>query len=342
MSGTAGSPARPERRLLLIRHGQTEFNKAGRMQGQLDTPLSDAGRDEAIRVAEGLADWPIGTVVSSDLERAVDTAAALAGALFPEARQFTTDPRLRETDLGEWSGRAHEDVDASFPGARSHWRLNPRWAPPGGETRLEVSERAAEVVTELMASENLPTPTCLKDLADPVYAGQVAVTDIQSSSTAWLLIQALVDAYGEDGAEETLAAIYDNCGAHIETSGSGPLKLCRAGEVAIGFGLRHQAVADKADGLPIDYVDPTEGNFSLTESVAVLDKGEDTNPLAMEMAQCIIENGRAELIQTYPNPLYEGETADPANQSAYPSVFDEPLTFELFTAHQELSERAKG
>ena len=164
-----------------------------------------------------------------------------------------------------------------------------------------------------------------------MYAGQVAVTDIQSSSTAWLLIQALVDAYGEDGAEETLAAIYDNCGAHIETSGSGPLKLCRAG-----------AVAEKADGLPIDYVDPTEGNFSLTESVAVLDKGEDTNPLAMEMARCIIENGRAELIQTYPNPLYEGETADPANQSDYPSIFDEPLTFELFTAHQELSERAKG
>ena len=192
---------------------------------------------------------------------------------------------------------------------------------------ITSQEGAIILNTELMASENLPTPTCLKDLADPVYAGQVAVTDIQSSSTAWLLIQALVDAYGEDGAEETLAAIYDNCGAHIETSGSGPLKLCRAGEVAIGFGLRHQAVADKADGLPIDYVDPTEGNFSLTESVAVLDKGEDTNPLAMEMAQCIIENGRAELIQTYPNPLYEGETADPANQSAYPSVFDEPLTF---------------
>ena len=130
---------------------------------------------------------------------------------------------------------------------------------------ITSQEGAIILNTELMASENLPTPTCLKDLADPVYAGQVAVTDIQSSSTAWLLIQALVDAYGEDGAEETLAAIYDNCGAHIETSGSGPLKLCRAGEVAIGFGLRHQAVADKADGLPIDYVDPTEGNFSLTE-----------------------------------------------------------------------------
>ncbi len=118
------------------------------------------------------------------------------------------------------------------------------------------------------------------------------MTDIKSSSTAWLLIQALVATYGEDGAKEMLSGIYENAGPHIEDSGSGPLKKCRAGEVAVGFGLRHQAVADKADGLPIDYVDPTEGNFSLTESVAVVDKGEDTNPLAMEMAQCIIENGR--------------------------------------------------
>ncbi|MCF0129899.1 MAG: ABC transporter substrate-binding protein [Pseudobutyrivibrio sp.] len=196
--------------------------------------------------------------------------------------------------------------------------------------------------TELMASENLPAPTCLKDLADPVYEGHIAVTDVQSSSTAWLLIQALIDAYGEDEAQEVMAGIYKNAGAHVETSGSGPLKLCRAGEVAIGFGLRHQAVADKAKGLPIDFVDPTEGNFSLTESVAVIDKGNKTNKLAMEMAKCIIENGRAELQQNYPNPLYEGETSDMANKSAYPKTFAEPLTFELYKKHQEISERAKN
>lgn len=207
---------------------------------------------------------------------------------------------------------------------------------------ITSQEGAIILNTELMASENLPAPTCLKDLANPVYAGQIAVTDIQSSSTAWLLIQALVSAYGEDGAEEVLSGIYKNAGAHIETSGSGPLKLCRAGEVAIGFGLRHQAVADRAKGLPIDFVDPTEGNFSLTESVSVLDKGGKTNPLAMEMAQCIIENGRAELLKTYPNPLYDGEASDSANQSAHPMIFSEPLTFELFQRHQELSERAKG
>ncbi len=202
-------------------------------------------------------------------------------------------------------------------------------------------EGAIIVNTEVLKENNLPMPTCLKDLADPVYAGFLAVTDVQSSSTAWLLMQALVSEYGEDGAQTVLHNIYANAGDHIETSGSAPLKLCEAGEIAVGFGLRHQAVAAKAEGLPIDYVDPTEGNFSLTESVAIVDKGESTNPLAMKMAQCIIENGRAELQENYPNPLYEGESADSANKSAYPKTFQEPLTFELYEKHQQISEAAK-
>lgn len=206
---------------------------------------------------------------------------------------------------------------------------------------ITSQEGAIILNTELMKSEGLTTPTSLKDLTKAEYQGQIAVTDIKSSSTAWLMIQAIVDAYG-DNAQDVLAGIYENANSHIETSGSGPLKLCRAGEVAIGFGLRHQAVKDKAEGMPIDYVDPTEGNFSLTESVAVLDKGENTNELAIEMAQCIIENAREELLQTYPNPLYEGKTADNENKSAYPKTFSEPLTLELFEAHQQISENAKG
>lgn len=207
---------------------------------------------------------------------------------------------------------------------------------------ITSQEGAILLNTQLLKQEGLPRPESIKDLADPVYNGHLAVTDIQSSSTAWLLIQALVDSYGEDGAEQILSEIYQNAGDHIETSGSGPLKLCRAGEIAVGFGLRHQAVADKANGLPIDFADPTEGNFSLTESVSVLDKGDKTNSLAMDMAQCIIENGRKELQQTYPNPLYDGESSDTANQSAYPRTFKEPLTFELFQKHQQISENAKS
>lgn len=197
------------------------------------------------------------------------------------------------------------------------------------------------VNAEMMEENDLPMPASLKDLADPVYKGFISVTDISASSTAWLLIQALVSEYGEEGAKEVLTGIYENVGDHLEDSGSAPLKKVRAGEVAIGFGLRQQAVADKADGLPIDYIDPAEGNFSLTESVAVVDKGDNTNPLAMEMAQCIIENGREELQSYYPNALYNGESTDAANKSANPKVFPEKLTVDLLEQHQALSEEAK-
>lgn len=212
---------------------------------------------------------------------------------------------------------------------------------PSYYTPITSQEGAIIVNTEEMEKNNLSMPTCLKDLANPEYEGFLSVTDIAGSSTAWLMIQALVSEYGEDGAKEVLTGIYKNAGAHLEDSGSGPIKKVRAGEVAVGFGLRHQAVADKADGLPIDFVDPTEGNFSLTESVAVIDKGNDINPLAMEMAECIIKKGRSEIIKYYPNPIYEGETAETANQSAYPKKFSEALTVDLLEKHKNLSEECK-
>lgn len=212
---------------------------------------------------------------------------------------------------------------------------------PSYYTPITSQEGAIIVNTQMMKENNLPMPTCLKDLAKPVYKGFLSVTDIQGSSTAWLMIQALVSAYGEEGAKEVLKGIYSNAGAHLENSGSGPLKKVRAGEVAVGFGLRHQAVADKASGLPIDFVDPAEGNFSLTESVAVLNKGDKTNALAMEMAECIIKQGRTEIIKHYPNVIYKGETTDASNVSTYPKTFGERLTVDLLDRHKKLSESCK-
>lgn len=120
-------------------------------------------------------------------------------------------------------------------------------------TPITAQEGAMIYNTEALKENNLPVPKSIRDLADPVYKDMISVTDIQSSSTAWLLIQAVISEYGEDGAKEILTSIYKNAGVHIEESGSGPIKKVRAGEVAIGFGLRHQAVADKEEGLPIDY-----------------------------------------------------------------------------------------
>ena len=65
------------------------------------------------------------------------------------------------------------------------------------------------------------------------------------------------------------------------------------------------------------------------------------NPLAQEMAECIITKGRAELQKYYPNAIYEGETTDEANSSANPKTFPEPLTLDLLEKHQELSESCK-
>lgn len=212
------------------------------------------------------------------------------------------------------------------------------------ESPITAQEGTLILNTEVMKENKLPKPKSIKNLAKPVYKGYISVTDVKASSTAWLLIQALVSEYGEKEAQNILKDIYKNAGDHIEDSGSGPIKKVRAGEVAIGFGLRQQAVADKKDGLPIDYVDPIEGNFTLTESVAVLNKdnNDEKSKLAMEMAECIIKKGRRELIKNYPVPIYNGEKEDKEQKSGNPKIFKEKLTLDLLKEHQELSEKAMG
>ncbi|MBW3092037.1 extracellular solute-binding protein [Bifidobacterium sp. 82T10] len=204
-----------------------------------------------------------------------------------------------------------------------------------------AQEGAIIVNTKALEAAGVDAPKSFKDLADPKYKGLISVPDMEGSSTGWLMIQAIADAYGtgEEG-KQILTAIYRNAGPHLEQSGSGPLKAVRSGEVAIGFGLRHQAVADKKKGLPIDYVDPEEGNYSLTESVAVLDKGKATNPKAQQMAAVIIDKGRKELLETYPTPLYVGEKA-PANASKRSKTFPQPLTVDLLQQHQDFSSECK-
>lgn len=214
---------------------------------------------------------------------------------------------------------------------------------PAFEAPTTSQEGSIFVNTEVMEEKGLPMPESLKDLANPIYKDMISVADINSSSTAWLFIQAIVDAYGvgEEG-KQILTDIYINAGNHIESSGSGPIKKVRAGETAIGFGLRHQAVADKKAGLPIEYIDPIEGNFSLIEVISVIDKGDKTNPLAMEMVKCIVENGREGLMEYYPNAVYEGEVSDTASAAKYPKTFAEPLTVDLLEKHVAFSEECKA
>lgn len=135
------------RRLILLRHGQTNYNASFRMQGQLDTDLSELGVRQAHAVGRFLAPRRPWTILSSDLRRARDTAAALATEV---GLDVLTDTRLRETNLGLWQGMTHSEVDDQWPDARQQWRGRPRWSPPEGESRIDVARRTRAVVDELV------------------------------------------------------------------------------------------------------------------------------------------------------------------------------------------------
>ena len=138
------------RRLVMLRHGQTEFNAGNRMQGQLDTDLSDLGRDQAVAAAEVLAKRQPLLIVSSDLRRALDTAESLGER---SGLPVEVDARLRETHLGDWQGLTHIEVDAAAPGARIAWRNDATWAPHGGESRVDVAARGLPLVKELISDQ---------------------------------------------------------------------------------------------------------------------------------------------------------------------------------------------
>ncbi len=127
--------------LVLVRHGQSEGNAAGQLLGRGESPLTVRGRAEAVALRSALG--PVGRLVSSPLERARETAAAL-GAAVP----IEIDPRWVEVDYGELEGRALRSVPAEL---WARWRADPMFRPPGGESLAEVGARVREACDELFA-----------------------------------------------------------------------------------------------------------------------------------------------------------------------------------------------
>ncbi|MCO1656609.1 histidine phosphatase family protein [Pseudonocardia humida] len=134
------------RMVVLLRHGQTDYNIAGRMQGHIDSQLTPDGVAQAVAVAPDIAKVGPDRIISSDLQRARDTAEQVGGAC---GLPVTLDPRLRETHLGEWQGRTVTQIEQEYPGAIATWRSDPSWAPPGGESRIDVVRRSRPVVEEV-------------------------------------------------------------------------------------------------------------------------------------------------------------------------------------------------
>ena len=136
--------------LTLVRHGETEWNLAGRIQGHTDSPLTERGREEGRRAAERLAGLKVAAVYASDLGRAGETGETIAA---PHGLPVRTTPDLRERCYGEFEGKTLAQIREETPAVVERWLSDrQRLAPPGGETQQEVSDRTMRALREIVAA----------------------------------------------------------------------------------------------------------------------------------------------------------------------------------------------
>lgn len=124
----------------LVRHGETEWNREGRIHGHTDVGLSDLGRQQVRVLAERLGGCRFSTAYASDLSRAVESAEVIVGG---SGVPVETDPDLREFSYGEWEGLATEEAEAQDPAAFAERMAlgNDGFAAPGGEDTRQMLER---------------------------------------------------------------------------------------------------------------------------------------------------------------------------------------------------------
>jgi len=134
-------------KLLITRHGETEWNLIRRYQGQSDIPLNQKGIQQAEQIAKRLSSEKIDAIYSSDLCRTVDTAQAISAF---HALEIAKDDRWRELSFGKWEGLNHEEINASWHDEVTKWYSDPvNSSPPNGETLLQLAGRIHSALDEL-------------------------------------------------------------------------------------------------------------------------------------------------------------------------------------------------
>jgi probable phosphoglycerate mutase len=128
-------------RLLLVRHGETEWNRNGQFQGQIDVPLNDNGRAQAEKAAQFLKAIPIDAAYTSNMARPKETAEIILK--HHPGLTLNSVTELREISHGEWEGRFENDIEASYPGLLHQWQTEPETVQmPNGENLQQVWHRA--------------------------------------------------------------------------------------------------------------------------------------------------------------------------------------------------------
>ena len=142
-------------RLILVRHGRTEWNRVERFRGRVDLDLDEVGRKQAEATAARLAEWQIAAIYSSPLRRAVTTAEIIARHFGLEVKPL---PGVIDIDYGEWQGLSTGEAAAKDGALYAQWLDSPHMVKfPGGESLAEVRERAVSAVESLV--EQYPKKT---------------------------------------------------------------------------------------------------------------------------------------------------------------------------------------
>ena len=124
-------------RILLVRHGESEWNASGRWQGWADAPLSELGQQQAVEAAQAVG--AVDAVFASDLSRAAETARIISELI--GVGPVLTMEGLRERDVGEWSGLTRKEIGERWPETLEAWGRGEMPPPPGGESNEAIIDR---------------------------------------------------------------------------------------------------------------------------------------------------------------------------------------------------------
>jgi broad specificity phosphatase PhoE len=133
--------------LLLVRHGETDWNRDGRWQGHSDTPLNERGREQSRELAAQLDGMAVDVVYSSDLARARETAEIVADRLGLEVR---LDRRLRERGFGAWEGLTSTEIEGRFEEAHRRWRAGKGFGADDAESFDAFARRVHAFLNDVL------------------------------------------------------------------------------------------------------------------------------------------------------------------------------------------------
>jgi len=143
-------------KLLLVRHGQSEWNAMGRWQGKANPPLTDLGKEQALIAAKKLPNFSI--LASSDLVRARETAEIFAKAHDKDSNDILIEPQVQERDAGEFSGLTRDEIDKKFPGYLAQNRWPSGWEPDDVLIK-RLREGLGRIITSSTESDSIVVVT---------------------------------------------------------------------------------------------------------------------------------------------------------------------------------------